>query len=884
MARCWRWITLGMLILVVVLSTHSSQAEVKKWTSGTSGSWSGWWYEGDHWDPAGQPQSRDEVIIDIPGATCDIYYYNDLYPDAFLKSLTIDGYATFHIDDPLQTLRAKKEYIGVNALSALELKNGFNIVGELRLGVEPTGSGTYNMGTWGGLGVSHLEADYEYVGYKGEGNFTQYGGTNVLKKELYIGYGYSRPYGEVRTSTYELNHGGLLSARNQYIGWDGYGFMDHINGSNQVKKELVVGANPLSSGIYRFISGEVVAGDEFIGSQGTGVFNQFGGSNYIEGNLVLGMFDSGNGSYNMIGDFSLAYLEAASEMIGVRGSGAFVQRAPSMNIIFGDLTLGQVYGSSGSYTMESGYLEAENEFIGVHGTGSFAQYSSNAISSNKLSQDLFLGQIGTGHGTYILGGQDSTLEARHEYIGYKGVGNFLHEWGDNIVDYNLIVGAKPGSTGSYEFRAGTLRAYNVFIGQSGHGSFIQRGGETNILNNLIVGDKDTGIFELHGGTLWANYTTLGRDAGGHGTFTQWGGENRCGVLNLGYRAGSQGLYFMNDGTLNAFDLCVGVIGIGDFTHTGGTVNNGNLILAQNATSLGTYNLSGGGDLHSLSAQINPTGTLNQTGGTLSVHALDNSGNVNLSGGLAIIGPTTNQASGRLNIANDATFTGDAVNYGMVKVTGTTVTWYGTFTNLGEYSSDPATQSFKNLTVGSTGYLKGGGGDTFIISGNFINNSTQNQAWNTSAALLRFVGGGDHIFQLAGQDFGPQPSGYLNNFAWGTLELEWDLEMNQTNRLILQGEQGCALYVGGLFGLSIDDNQTVTNLISNGLNLYYDPDLQGNEYLGGFTYDLDDGGYLRPIALNLVVSGYPVNTPLPPSAWLFLSGLAGLGLLRRAKKL
>jgi len=65
---------------------------------------------------------------------------------------------------------------------------------------------------------------------------------------------------------------------------------------------------------------------------------------------------------------------------------------------------------------------------------------------------------------------------------------------------------------------------------------------------------------------------------------------------------------------------------------------------------------------------------------------------------------------------------------------------------------------------------------------------------------------------------------------------------------------------------------ITNIYGNGFNIYYDPFLLGNEYLGGLTYDLNDtlGGQLMP-------------TPLPASAWLFLSGLAGLGLLGRRRK-
>ena len=71
-------------------------------------------------------------------------------------------------------------------------------------------------------------------------------------------------------------------------------------------------------------------------------------------------------------------------------------------------------------------------------------------------------------------------------------------------------------------------------------------------------------------------------------------------------------------------------------------------------------------------------------------------------------------------------------------------------------------------------------------------------------------------------------------------------------------------VGGLSQLSS---------ISSDFNVYYDPTLAGNSYLGGKTYSLNGLGVLAPAAV-----------PIPPAVWLMGSALIGLiGIGRRGKR-
>jgi hypothetical protein len=295
-----------------------------------------------------------------------------------------------------------------------------------------------------------------------------------------------------------------------------------------------------------------------------------------------------------------------------------------------------------------------------------------------------------------------------------------------------------------------------------------------------------------------------------------------------------------------------------------------------ATNDGIINLTGGtfdnnSQTLTNNAQISGYGIL-RTGG------LTNSGTVTLSGGVTTVtGDVTNQTAGELTIAYDpALFTGAVVNDGTVKTTDTTVTWAGSFTNNGGYISDPSTQYFTDLTVGASGYLVGSSQDTFIVSNNYVNESTQKTLWDTAAATLQFVTNDSlHDLHLAGTDLGATFDGYEDNFAWGTLNID-----GQTIYLYDGNEiDGGALYVGEILGVETSGLQ-VTNIIMGledpelsiyyDLNIYYNPFLADNDYLGGLTYDLTNAGQLIP-------------TPVPGSVLLLGTGLLGLGLLGWRRK-
>jgi hypothetical protein len=286
-----------------------------------------------------------------------------------------------------------------------------------------------------------------------------------------------------------------------------------------------------------------------------------------------------------------------------------------------------------------------------------------------------------------------------------------------------------------------------------------------------------------------------------------------------------------------------------------------------------------------------TGIFNQTGGinkvtnTLELAASSiGSGTYNLKGGQLTAGTIDINSSGTFNVLNTVTtVTGDVVNDGTVKTTNAIVTWNDTFTNNGAYISDPSKQTFNNdLEVGPDGYLEATHSqDMFTVRGDFISTSTQNTLWDTNHARLQFAQGGAendtmHDFYITGVDNGPPGDvtidTIVDNFAWRLLNItSQDINLVDGNA----ADDG-ALYVGVLMGAEVS-GIAVNNIVSDStslLNIYYDPDLALNFYLGGKTYDLAGGnGQLIPF-----------HTPLPPSVLLLGSGLLGLGLLGWRRRL
>jgi hypothetical protein len=322
------------------------------------------------------------------------------------------------------------------------------------------------------------------------------------------------------------------------------------------------------------------------------------------------------------------------------------------------------------------------------------------------------------------------------------------------------------------------------------------------------------------------------------------------ILNNGtlQGVGNVGNALVNNGTVEAIG--------GTLALTGAVTNNASGMLAAStgnkllvtpglANNPGLVNLTGGtfdNNAHALNntGQISGFGIF-RTGG------LVNNGTITISGGLSTInGNVVNQAGHSMTVAyNPALFTGAVTNFGTVKISGTTVRFTGSYTENGVFNSDPATNYFTDLILGSTGYLLGGVRDQFFVAHNLLNASAQSNLWNTAQAGLFLKGGANHLMQLTGRDVGPSYTGYQFNSAWGTVQLGAGEPLTLANG---SAAPSAALYThklileGGLAQLA--------SITGNGFNIYYDPLTPEDAYLSGRTYPLTGGGQVAPVTASV----------------------------------
>ncbi|MBE3135123.1 MAG: hypothetical protein IMZ55_16780, partial [Acidobacteria bacterium] len=155
--------------------------------------------------------------------------------------------------------------------------------------------------------------------------------------------------------------------------------------------------------------------------------------------------------------------------------------------------------------------------------------------------------------------------------------------------------------------------------------------------------------------------------------------------------------------------------------------------------------------------------------------LTNNNSVVFSGGTATVnGPVVNALGARLAVAyQPAVFTHNVANYGEFKVTDTTVTFAGTYSEYGTYLSDPADNCFSDVSVGATGAFVGGAGDRFLVRGDLLSSSANATAWDTAEAELIFQKSADrrHTLSVTGEDRGAVPAGRAGNFAWGKVTVQ-----------------------------------------------------------------------------------------------------------------
>ena len=577
------------------------------------------------------------------------------------------------------------------------------------------------------------------------------------------------------------------------------------------------------------------------------------------GTITLNPYRGSNTYLNVTGTASLqggghVVLNGGNALNAIISGGGTLTNAD--NTISGNGQLGN--GSLSLVNEAQGVVNANNGGIMVLNAGA-GTVTNNGLIEATNSSSLLIGSSVGGTGTISA-----------------GTGSIVHLGGDATISGNTL--STSGGAIWVE------QDYYTHLGGSG-ATF--DGSSHAVSNTGYVEVRDTSVLTIAGainnsGTIALNSyngDTTTMSVNGGATLTGGGTVNLEGAWYSGGTISGSGTLTNTDNTITGY----GQVGNGlTSIANGGSImsSNGNLAVnAASVTNTGTLEAGTGTTLTVNAALSNySAGTL--TGGT---YVADKNSDLNIG---SIGGITTNAATITLNgpgssfgaansiATNDGNFNvlngqgfgtaGGLTNYGIITVAGgsgltvngtmlnavgatltvdhSAANFVGGFTNNGVFVSDPSSLSFTTLTEGNTGVQLAAPGDRYIVTGDFLNHSTRNTLWNTSGATLDFADGASstHQLLLTGADRGTGAAGWVNNFAWGTLQI--DAGQTVTLGAGIAGSGALALYIGDLLGADLSGD-TITNIIGNGFDLFYDPTQAANAYLNGASYMLADGGEL-----------------------------------------
>jgi len=672
------------------------------------------------------------------------------------------------------TALAQNEVIGDTGTDTVNNTSGTdNVSGNLILGNQSTGNGTYNL---------------------------TYGGTLTVSGNATIG--------EAGTGTYNQ---GILDQSDA----------SSVNNAT-ITGDMTLGDQFFSSGTVNVNNGILtVGGTLFVGNLGNAVVNQTGGT-VNAGSLTIA--NSGSSiepvnSYYLTGSGVLNI--TGNEVVGELGNGVFVQGngtdSPTHNVggtlIVGDGVTVTPLGAptpnprQGSFILNSGSLLTNSLIVGNQGIGFFTQNG----GSVSVQDQLTLGSQATtpyldgggntvgglSQGTYSLSG-GSLQTGGNLTVGDAGVGILNQTGGTLLVGLSpnsstpfvmdLVVGAQAGSSGTYSLSNGGSATVNgnlvigrnsasggmvtvgsagnnnnnndptnlnvndtIIVGSGGTGTLTQYSGAVTAGNVSIGGgggvdgggfylDGGTGTYNLAGGTLTTSLLEVGH--AGTGTFNQSGGTvNASWTLWLGNAGGSNGTYNLSSGTLNAGGEQIGLFGSGTFnqsggtnnsaaglwigggggtyTMTGGVLNADSIIVGNNGN--GTFNQSGTGSAVNVNGTLwigNPSGAIyTLSGGTLTTGitgaSFTNGGNLgDVIIGLNGTGELDNSGGVQTSLSNGG-FTLGWDSAGTYKLTGTGVLNVASNENIGGFGIGTFVQGdgkgTTSNTVGGSILMSGGSG-------------------------------------------------------------------------------------------------------------------------------------------------------------------------------
>jgi fibronectin-binding autotransporter adhesin len=481
-------------------------------------------------------------------------------------------------------------------------------------------------------------ASHAFIGNlgAGAGTFTQTGGTNSTY-ELCVG-GYSAP-----RCTYNLGGTAGLSAYCEYIGFNDSGIATFTQtGGTNTTTELSISSTAGSSSTYSLSAGQLSAQYEMIGpnGQGAATLMQTGGTNATGGIII-----SSNGTYSLSGT---GQLTADYELIGSKtfAQTAGINTATSIVVTSTYVLAGGTLNVNGGLE-NRGTLDLSNSSAVVNlNSALFTQPSPGAITAKSGNATINI----DAHSLWIV----PAGHTASEYFAHINNSGIIHQAGSalDIPSDRSIYGI--GTIDDHVKCAGTLSATtsssstgNFLRLNLSNGVTITGTGNVNLGNGDIPGDlqvKDA-ISGMDGGSLSAGSESIGRATAG--TFTQRGGTNSASCLYLGRYTSpswlSIGTYNLSGtGQMSISSEYIGDTGtselvVGKFNQSGSTTNSAKYLKIGDSgayvLSEGTLNINGGienqgtWDLSNSSAVVNVTSSILILSGNIVATAGDASINI-----------------------------------------------------------------------------------------------------------------------------------------------------------------------------------------------------------------------------------------------------------------
>ncbi|MDP6567611.1 MAG: hypothetical protein QF578_22475 [Alphaproteobacteria bacterium] len=454
---------------------------------------------------------------------------------------------------------------------------------KIYIGEQSTGVGALSVHDAGsGLRSTIENGGTIYVGHRGEGTFSVYGGGEFQGANVTIGtYGGATgsaqishadsiwnqtdtlTIGDAGTGTFYADTGGVTVDTGDVIlgkqsGGDGTAYLDGDSSSQESNWDS--------------------AGTVTVGAAGTGELNIGNHARLESDNGTLGELSGGDGTVNVDG-WNASW--AALNKLIVGGAGTGVLNITGGAIVHGTTASGNEVavvandgGSSGTVNLTGSNARWTNQSGFQVGLGGQALVDIQGGIMSGSGGDIDVGVLSGSDGKIIVDGSGGRLTAGGALnVGIQGQGTIEASGGARIESTGGVIDSNGTQTGVVDLTGSGTRwdsSGNLDVGQDGKGSLTIEAGAvvTSVKGQVAVNNGSEGTVDIDGsGTAWNASGDLRLGFGGTATVQVTGGATLSSDQNVFVGDGGTGEGTVTvsgaNSTLSGTTLVVGYFGQGD---------------------------------------------------------------------------------------------------------------------------------------------------------------------------------------------------------------------------------------------------------------------------------------------------------------------------------